>query len=80
MAKYGHLRKEQQEGMTAYSEAMKAIAPPCPARDLARAKVKPSGVSDARWRIELRRRRNSDYFSQFAPDPDVQQVTPCFLQ
>ena len=29
------------------------------------AKKKPAGVSDVRWRIELRRRQASEYYSQF---------------
>lgn len=33
--------------------------------DIMRAKTKPAGVSDARWRIELRRREDDEFYRQF---------------
>jgi len=33
--------------------------------EIMHAKKKPAGVSDARWRIELRRRADGDFYSQF---------------
>lgn len=33
--------------------------------EIMKAKKKPKGVSDIRWRIELRRRANSSYYSKF---------------
>lgn len=33
--------------------------------EIMRAKKKPAGVSDARWRIEQRRRADEEFYSQF---------------
>lgn len=38
-------------------------------RELMSRKSKPASVSDARWRIELRRRRQAEYF-RLCPHPD----------
>lgn len=37
--------------------------------ELAKARTKPAGCSDVRWRIELRRRRSVPYFSAYGEKP-----------
>ena len=37
--------------------------------ELAKARTKPAGCSDVRWRIELRRRRSVSYFSAYGEKP-----------
>lgn len=39
--------------------------------ELAKAKTKPPGTSNVRWRIELRRRANARFYAEFGAPPDA---------
>ena len=36
--------------------------------ELRKARKKPKGISDIRWRLELRRRENPEYYAEFGMD------------
>ena len=56
------------------SKAIKMSAP-VPVAYLMRARRKPENTSDARWRMELRRRANEERYAQADP-PETRRTNP----
>ncbi len=44
---------------------------PVPTAEITKAKEKPAGVSDVRWRIELRRRANARHYAAYGDPPGM---------
>ena len=56
-----HFYRHRVDYRKAFADAIRAVTV-VPLGELTRAKTKPRNCSDVRWRIELRRRKNAEYY------------------